>query len=152
MTKYMQKCPRNRTVNKKVFNIYSGRKKQEIYVPKRESRSCFDKVACSLSCTSIAGKNNRFPFLDILGYLKNTHNNPKFGKVRQVPTTKLCTKAGEQETRQKSVSLPPKAGELTSLVKCDEFENLSHLIYFSQILIMLPPAHSAAITGLKTHD
>ena len=32
------------------------------------------------------GKNNGFPFLDILGYLKNTHKNPKFGKVRQVPT------------------------------------------------------------------
>ena len=28
------------------------------------------------------GKNNRFPFLDILGYLKNTHKSPKFGKVR----------------------------------------------------------------------
>ena len=27
----------------------------------------------------------------------------------------LCTKAGEQETRQKSVSLPPKVGELASL-------------------------------------
>ena len=32
------------------------------------------------------GKNNGFPFLDIFGYLKNTHKNPKFGKVRQVPT------------------------------------------------------------------
>ena len=31
------------------------------------------------------GKNNGFPFLDILGYLKNTHKNPKFGKVRHVP-------------------------------------------------------------------
>ena len=30
-----------------------------------------------------------FPFLDILGYLKNTHKNPKFGRVRQVPTGKL---------------------------------------------------------------
>ena len=30
------------------------------------------------------GKNNGFPFLDILGYLKNTHKNPKFGRVRQV--------------------------------------------------------------------
>ena len=27
----------------------------------------------------------------------------------------LCTKAGERETRQKSVSLPPKVGELASL-------------------------------------
>ena len=35
---------------------------------------------------SPTGKNNGFPFLDILGYLKNTHKNPKFGKVRQVPT------------------------------------------------------------------
>ena len=31
------------------------------------------------------GNNNRFPLLDILGYLKNTHKNPRFGKVRQVP-------------------------------------------------------------------
>ena len=34
-------------------------------------------------------KNNRFPFLDILEYLKNTHKNPKFGRVRQVPTGEL---------------------------------------------------------------
>ena len=38
------------------------------------------------------GKNNGFPFLDILGYLKNTHKNPKFGKVRQVPTREFPTK------------------------------------------------------------
>ena len=38
---------------------------------------------------NITGKNNRFPFLDIFGYLKNTHKNPKFGRVRQVPTRKL---------------------------------------------------------------
>ena len=35
------------------------------------------------------GKNNRFPFLDILGYLKNTHKNAKFGRVRQVPIREL---------------------------------------------------------------
>ena len=40
----------------------------------------------------ITGKNIRFPFLDILGYLKNTHKNPKFGKVRQVPTREFPTK------------------------------------------------------------
>ena len=34
----------------------------------------------------ITGENNGFPFLDILGYLKNTLKNPKFDKVRQVPT------------------------------------------------------------------
>ena len=41
---------------------------------------------------SLTGKNNRFPILDILGYLKNTHKNPKFGKVRRVPTREFPTK------------------------------------------------------------
>ena len=44
------------------------------------------------SVTDFTGKNNRFPFLDILGYLKNTHKNPIFGKVRQVPTREFPTK------------------------------------------------------------
>ena len=39
--------------------------------------------------STITGKNNRFPFLDILGNLKNTHKNPKFGGVRQVPIREL---------------------------------------------------------------
>ena len=34
-------------------------------------------------------KNNRFPILDILGYLKNTHKNPKFGRVKQIPIWEL---------------------------------------------------------------
>ena len=38
---------------------------------------------------SDTGKNNRFPFLNILGYLKNTHKNPKIGRVRQVPIREL---------------------------------------------------------------
>ena len=42
--------------------------------------------------TENTGKNNGFPFLDTLGYLKNTHKNPKFGKVRQVPTREFPTK------------------------------------------------------------
>ena len=37
----------------------------------------------------ITGKNNRFPFLDISGYFKNTLKNPKFGRARQVPTREL---------------------------------------------------------------
>ena len=40
----------------------------------------------------ITGKNNGFPFLDILGYLNNTYKNPKFGKARQVPTREFPTK------------------------------------------------------------
>ena len=35
------------------------------------------------------GNNNGFPFLDILGYLKNTRKNPKFGRVRQIPIGEL---------------------------------------------------------------
>ena len=42
--------------------------------------------------TTITGKNNGFPVLYIFGYFKNTHKNPKFGKVRQVPTTEFPTK------------------------------------------------------------
>ena len=34
-------------------------------------------------------KDNGFPFLAILGYLKNTHKNPKFGRVRQIPIREL---------------------------------------------------------------
>ena len=35
------------------------------------------------------GKNNGFPILDFFGYLKNTHKNPKFGRVRQIPIWEL---------------------------------------------------------------
>ena len=37
----------------------------------------------------VTGKNNGFSFLDILGYLKNTHKNPKFGRVGQIPIRDL---------------------------------------------------------------
>ena len=39
--------------------------------------------------SAITGKNNGFPILDILGYLKNTHKNPKFGRVRKNPILEL---------------------------------------------------------------
>ena len=45
--------------------------------------------ATSLGKKYITGKNNGFPILDILGYLKNTHKNPKFGRVRQIPIWEL---------------------------------------------------------------
>ena len=34
-------------------------------------------------------KNNRFPFFEILGNLKNSHQKPKFGRLRQVPIREL---------------------------------------------------------------
>ena len=48
--------------------------------------ACVPKISVFASIillTVSTGKNNRFPFLDILGFLKNTHKNPKFGRVRQ---------------------------------------------------------------------
>ena len=41
---------------------------------------------------TVTGKNNGFPILDILGYLENTHKNPKFGRVRQIPIREFPTK------------------------------------------------------------
>ena len=46
---------------------------------------------CHMARRRYTKKNNGFPFLDILGYLKNTHENPKFGKVRQIPTREFPT-------------------------------------------------------------
>ena len=44
---------------------------------------------CWVGARKSTAKNNGFPFLDILGYLKITHKNPKFGRVRQVPIREL---------------------------------------------------------------
>ena len=53
-------------------------------------------MICTITLETVTfqftGKKNRFPLLDILGYLKNTRKNPKFGKVRQVPTREFPTK------------------------------------------------------------
>ena len=53
----------------------------------------------------LTGKNNGCPFLDILTYLKNTHKNPKFGKVRQIPTREFPTKVPDWD-----LSHPSKLG------------------------------------------
>ena len=50
------------------------------------SQTSFLKPSC------FPRKKNWFPLLDILGHLKNTYKNPKFGKVRQVPTREFPTK------------------------------------------------------------
>ena len=39
--------------------------------------------------THVTQEKITVPILDIFGYLKNTHKNPKFGKVRQVLTREL---------------------------------------------------------------
>ena len=55
-----------------------------------EKRYCQLAFEPASQFACFTGKNNGFPFLDILGYLKNTQNNPKFGRVRQVPIGELC--------------------------------------------------------------
>ena len=61
----------------------------------KKSRTEEEEDEDAICCQSLAnstGKNNGFSFSDILGYLKNTHKNPKFGKVRQVPIREFPTK------------------------------------------------------------
>ena len=50
-------------------------------------------------------KNNGFRLLDILGYLKNTHKNPKFGKVRQVPTREFPIKFPDWDLSHSSMQI-----------------------------------------------
>ena len=53
------------------------------------SRAVTKSRGLQISPGYFTGKNNGFPLLDILGYLKNTHKNPKFGRVKQVPIWEL---------------------------------------------------------------
>ena len=74
-----------------LLNIYSERcKKDFATICNVSEKASIDSLQVynmqKLSMRGNTGKNNGFPFLDILGYLKNTHKNPKFGKKRQVPT------------------------------------------------------------------
>ena len=71
LQQFLDRCHKLRFISTKL-NIRSLLHKQD--------EAIFKKLS------SITGKNNGFPFLDILGYLKNTHESPKFDKVRQVPT------------------------------------------------------------------
>ena len=84
--------PRNsfvrRNVNQTNYHLRDTATDLTLSKPKREIL----KRSFKFSVAMLTGKNNGFPFLDILGYLKNTHKNPKFGKVRQVPTKEFPTK------------------------------------------------------------
>ena len=85
----------------------------------------------------VTGKNNRFPFLDILGYLKNTHKNPKFGKVRQVPTREFPTKFPGWDLSHSS-----KFGILWLFFKYSKISKNGNLLFFpvcyiKSILLMI---------------
>ena len=73
----------------------------------KKSRTVEEEDEDAIYCQSLAnstGKNNGFPLSDILGYLKNTHKNPKFGKVRQVPTREFPTKFPDWDLSHSSKS------------------------------------------------
>ena len=52
--------------------------------PPTMSKVCNTPITNS-HCGTTQEKNNRFPFLDILGYLKNTHKNPNQGTWLGIP-------------------------------------------------------------------
>ena len=67
----------------------------------------------------------RFPFLDILGYLKNTHKNSKFGRVRQVPTREL----GWNSLVGNCLTLP-NLGFLWDFFKYPKISNIGNQLFF----------------------
>ena len=72
-------CERaQRTIKHEFYGFIKSRKRSIFVIDSYWNDSAFTAVKST-------GKNNRFQFLDILGYLKNTHKDPKFGRVRQVP-------------------------------------------------------------------
>ena len=86
------------------------------------------------------GKNNRFPFLDILGYLKNTHKNPKFGKVRQVPTREFPTKFPDWD-----LSYSSKFGIFVVFFKYPKISKNGNLLFFP----VIPVKGKNWIRGIK---
>ena len=76
----------------------------------------------------ITGKNNRFPFLDILVYLKNTHKNPKFGRGRQVPTKELSW-----EFPGWDLTLFAKFGILSVFFKYPKISKIGNLLFFPRV-------------------
>ena len=67
--------------------LVAGRKNLERW--NEQGRAIYCSCDASFWVLPNTGKNNGFPFLDILGNLKNSRKNPKFGRVRQVPIRKL---------------------------------------------------------------
>ena len=89
MKNYIEHLSQLQNVNE----IRKQERRKEKLVGAIKDVHCYDwKTLVEKGELDTTGKNNRFPFLDIFGYLKNTHKNPKFGKVRQVPTREFPTK------------------------------------------------------------
>ena len=96
------------------------------------------KVLCPLMDNIIhdplfyTGKNNGFPFLDILGYLKNTHKNPKFGKVRQVPTYSLNTLISKNGNPLFFPMLPLNSGNFSRDTSCDSIRPVKTFLHVNR--------------------
>ena len=63
--------------------------------------------------------------MDILGYLKNTHKNPKFGRVRQIPIREFPTKFPNWD-----LSHSPKFGILWVFFKYPKISKIGYLLFF----------------------
>ena len=72
----------------------------------------------------VTGKHNGFPILDILGYLKNTHKNPKFGRVRQIRIREFPTKCPNWD-----LSHSPKFGIFVGILMMGSWYSLNTLRY-----------------------
>ena len=75
-------------------------------------------------------KIKRFPFLDILRYLKNAHKNPKFGRVRQVPTRELGWQFPGWD-----LSYFAKFGILWVLFKYANIYDIGNLLFFPVLMV-----------------
>ena len=72
--------------------IINGTSKNHVVTQDTQHCAHFIQISwnwCKIDLNLFTGKNNGFPFLDILRNLKNAHKNPKFGRVRQVPIWEL---------------------------------------------------------------
>ena len=84
------------------------------------------KISVFAPIDSEPRKNNRFPFLDILGFLKNTHKNSKFGRVRQVSTRELMVGNSLVGTWLTLTNL----GFLCVFFKYPKISNIGNLLFF----------------------
>ena len=101
-------------------------------------RSVFKNICAAFAnaAAAVTGKNNGFPILDILGYLKNTHKNPKFGRVRQIPIWELGWEFSDWDLSHFSTLKYPKLG-IRFFFLCVQSRSLnSHYLYLSVLKLI----------------
>ena len=96
--------------------------------------------------------------MDIFGYLKNTHKNPKFGKVRRVPTREFPTKFPDWDSSHSSkfgifvgiLSIPKNIQKWESVIFSCDVTCILHLVSFLHVAAffweLIHPLHTTANT------